>query len=182
MTKKFKVRSTELGGLFLIENNKFIDDRGSLTKTFSEELFAEVGIGKRFKESYYSISKKNVLRGMHYQKHPFGHGKLVHVIEGEILDVIVGLGGTENPANRGKTFSTILSSENNRSLYVPDGYAHGFLVTSDKAVVVSYMTECYNEQHDAGVHYNSFGFEWPTTNPIVSLKDQNQILMTQLVY
>mgnify|MGYP001371338327 CR=1 FL=1 len=120
------------------------------------------------------FSEKNVLRGMHFQRHPYGHAKLVNVIEGEILDVVIGIGGKTNTKNRGQIFSTILSEENNRSLYIPEGYAHGFLVLSEQAIVVNHLTSVFNAENDTGIHYDSFGYDWPIKNPIISEKDENQ--------
>ena len=181
MTPKFRCQPTILDDVFLIDNSKFTDERGSFIKIFNNEYFSENNLSVDFKESYYSVSKKNVIRGMHFQKYPFGHAKLVHVIEGEILDVVVGVGGLANERNKGKVFSTVLSSTNSRSVYIPDGYAHGFLVLSEQAIVVNCMTSCFNKESDSGVHYNSFGFDWPVNNPIVSDKDKEQMPFSQLM-
>ena len=166
--------------MFIVQKSRFEDERGDFIKIFNADAFGSAGLPADFKESYYSHSHKNVLRGMHFQRHPFGHAKLVSVIEGEILDVCVGIGGTLNARNRGKFFSTILSKSNNRSLYIPDGYAHGFLVLSERAIVVNHMTSVFNPEYDAGIHYDSFGFDWPVKNPIVSEKDRNQINFNEL--
>jgi dTDP-4-dehydrorhamnose 3,5-epimerase len=181
MTSKFRFYPTSTDGIVLIDNSKFSDSRGSFVKVFNDDYFAENNIVLNLKESYYSVSQKNVLRGMHFQKYPFGHAKLVHVIDGEILDVVVGIGSPMNKSNKGKIFSTVLSSANSRSLFIPEGYAHGFLVLSEKAIVVNYMTSCFNEESDSGIHYNSFGFDWPVGAPIVSDKDKAQISFTQLM-
>lgn len=169
----FKKISTDLDDVFILEKRKFEDDRGIFVKTFNEKAFKELGLATNFKEAVYSISKKNVLRGCHYQQYPFGHAKLVNVIEGEILDVVVGIGGKMNTRNRGKFYSTILSKENNRSLYIPDGYAHGFLCLSEYAIVSYQTTSVYNPENDTGVRYDSFDFNWPVDNPIISEKDKN---------
>ncbi len=171
----FKKIKTTIDDVWLIERNTFKDERGVLSKTFNFDIFATLGIDTIFRESIYSVSRKNVLRGMHYQKHPHGHTKLIHVIEGEILDVVLGIGGKANAKNKGECFSCILSSTNRLSMFIPDGYAHGFLVLSEKAIV-SYMTSSvYNKDSDSALHYNSFGFDWPCDNPIVSEKDQQAI-------
>ena len=109
---------------------------------------------------------------MHYQQYPFGHAKLVSVLEGEILDVIFGIGGMLNTRNRGKYFSAILSDENRKTLFIPDGYAHGFLCLSDRAVVSYQTTSVYNAEADRAIHWDSFGYEWPINNPILSDKDR----------
>ena len=173
MPSQFTKIATHLDDVFILEKSRFEDLRGQFIKTFNEDAFREMGLATTFRESVYSISKKNVLRGCHYQKYPYGHAKLVNVIEGEILDVIVGIGGKENPHNKGKFFAAILSRENNRSLYIPDGYAHGFLCLSDHAIVSYHTTTVHNPENDTGVHYRSFGFDWPIENPIISEKDRN---------
>ena len=168
--KQFEKISTNIDDVFILEKAKFEDHRGTFIKTFNEQAFRELGLATNFREATYSISKRNVLRGCHFQQHPFGHAKLVNVMEGEILDVVVCIGGKMNTRNRGKHFSTILSKDNNRSLYIPDGYAHGFLCLSDYAIVSYQTTSIYNAENDTGVHYNSFGFNWPIENPILSKK------------
>jgi dTDP-4-dehydrorhamnose 3,5-epimerase len=111
------------------------------------------------------------LRGTHYQHYPYGAAKIVSVVKGSILDVVVGVGGKFNTRNRGKIFSVELSQSNKKSLYIPDGYAHGFLVLSEEAVVVYHQTNHFNAAADKGINFNSFGFEWPIQHPIVSEKD-----------
>lgn len=172
MSLQFKFIPTPLNDVFLIENGKYIDARGSFIKLFNQELFLKNGLKANFQESYYSISQKNVLRGMHFQKHPHGHAKLVYVVEGEILDVIVCI--KDGNVNHGKIYSTVLSSEDGKSLYIPDGYAHGFLVLSEKAIVINSLTSSHQDSHEAGIHFASFGFDWPVKNPIISEKDRNQ--------
>ena len=169
----FELIKTDLDDLFLIQRPIFRDERGVFIKTYNEDIFSALGMPTCYKESVYSISRKGVLRGMHYQKQPHGHVKLVNVIEGEILDVVVGVGGEINPANVGKFYATILSKENNRSLVIPNGYAHGFLCLSEHAIVSYQTTTGYNPESDAGVRFDSFGFTWPTDNLIISNRDIN---------
>ena len=169
---QFNFIATPLDDVFVIQKSKFEDERGVFIKIYNKDAFDCVGLSLDFKESYFSFSKRNVLRGMHFQRHPFGHAKLITVIEGEILDVCVGIGGELNKRNTGKFFSTILSKENSKSLYIPDGYAHGFLCLSNTAIVVSHMTTVFSAENDDGIHYQSFGFKWPVDNPILSSKDK----------
>ena len=171
----FRRIETTIDDVWLIERNNYNDERGVFSKTFNSKIFESLGLATTFCETIYSVSKKNVLRGMHYQQHPFGHTKLVHVIEGEILDVVVGIGGKLNMQNRGKFFGHVLSNRNRLSMYIPDGYAHGFLVLSEKAIV-SYMTSSvYNQDNEKALHYDSFGFDWPCEKPIVSERDQRAV-------
>ena len=176
----FKLYSTSIDDLFLLERPKHIDERGIFGKTFNEEAFRSFKLSTQFKESVFSVSVKNVLRGMHYQQYPFGHVKLVSVLEGEILDVVVCIGGKFNTRNRGKFYSAFLSADNNRTLYIPDGYAHGFLCLSDKAIVQYQTTSVYNADADRAIRYDSFGFEWPIHNPVLSQKDNKARLFNHM--
>ena len=173
MENQFQKVSTPLDDVFIIKRFIHSDERGAFTKTFNLNMFKELNLEGAFeiKESLCSKSKKDVIRGMHYQQHPHGTAKIVSVVKGRILDVIVGIGKKYNSANRGKIFSVELSDNNAKSLYVPDGYAHGFLVLSEEAIVVYHQTNHFNADADKGINFNSFGFQWPITNPIVSKKD-----------
>lgn len=168
--QQFNFISTDFDGVYIVEKTSFEDDRGIFVKAYQEELFREFNINANFKESYHSISKKNVLRGMHYQNTPHGQAKLISVIRGEILDVIVNI-DSDDVQNYGKVYSTILSNKNNRSLYIPENFAHGFLVLSEEAIVLNNATSVYNNESDLGVHYNSFDFDWPVKDLILSNRD-----------
>ncbi len=169
--KQFNFIKTHLNDVFVIEKSKFKDNRGDFIKTFNADVFKKENLESEFKESYYSFSHRNVLRGMHYQKAPHGHAKLISVIEGKILDVCVSV----KNATKGQYFSIELSKNNNKSLYIPNGYAHGFLVLSRYAIVLNQMTSVFNLESDTGIHYKSFGYKWPVKKPILSNKDKNLI-------
>lgn len=175
MINQFEKISTPLKDVFVIKRFHQNDERGSFTKTFNLNMFNELELGQslEIRESLCSISKRNVIRGMHFQRYPYGCAKIVNVVKGQILDVIVGIGGKNNLENKGKIFSIVLSHENKKCLYVPDGYAHGFLVLSEEAIVVYHQTNHFNAEADTGIRYNSFGFNWPINNPIISHKDAN---------
>ncbi|AEF53543.1 dTDP-4-dehydrorhamnose 3,5-epimerase [Marinomonas posidonica] len=160
---------TELEGVFEIKNKKFEDQRGVFIKTFHEGVFKEYGLEADFKESFFSISKKDVLRGMHFQMPPHDHEKLVYVTCGEILDVAVDI--REDSLTYGQYFSTILSQENAKSLYIGKGYAHGFLTLSENATVVYLTSTVHSPENDTGIHWDSFGFDWHVKKPIVSERD-----------
>ena len=174
MGLQFKKIKTDFDDVFLIEREIFQDKRGEFSKTFNSDMFKEFNINSNIAEAIYSISKKNVLRGMHYQRFPFAHSKIVHVIEGEILDVVLDIEVKSNKRNYGKYYSKILSKENKLSLYIPEGYAHGFLVLSDYAIV-SYLTSTvYNAKFDEVIRYDSFSFNWPKSKELIlSEKDNN---------
>lgn len=169
---QFSLQATKFDDVYLIDQKIFSDHRGALIKVFEGQTFEKFSIDTQFSECYFSISNKNTLRGLHFQNPPFGQTKLITVLEGEILDVIVGISREKN--NLGNVMATILTKEKNQSLYVPEGYAHGFLVLSDKAVVMNHSTGIYMPDFESGVRYDSIDFEWPTNNPVVSEKDKNQ--------
>ncbi len=163
------ISPTNLDRVFEIGNKKFQDHRGLFVKTYHFDEFEKNGLQTDFRESFYSVSKKNVLRGMHFQKPPHDHAKLVYVIDGEILDVAVDI--RKNSSTFGKYFSTILSAENSKSLYVGRGFAHGFLVLSNNATVVYQTSNIHVPESDKGVRWDSFGFDWGIKKPIISDRD-----------
>ena len=175
---QFSFQETDFDDVFLIQQKYFSDHRGSLVKIFENEIFKNLNIETTFHECYFSTSPKNVVRGLHFQKSPFGHAKLITILEGEILDVIVGVSKEKN--NVGKVMANVLSKEKSHSLYVPDGYAHGFLVISEIAVVMNHSTGCFKPDYEAGLRYDSIDFDWPIENPILSDKDRDQIALADL--
>jgi len=165
-----KLTETDLKGVYVIEPKVFEDDRGVFVKTFHEQTFRESGLAFHFKESFYSTSKKGVIRGMHFQVPPHDHAKLVYVTSGRILDVVLDL--RKSSSTYGKHVSVELSDMNRRSIYIPTGFAHGFAVLSDEATVVYMLTTMYSSEHDAGIRWDSFGMDWGTRNPIMSERDR----------
>lgn len=164
------ITSTPLDGVYLIKNRIFEDHRGFFVKTFHKEIFEANGLESDFKESFYSVSKKNVLRGMHFQLPPHDHAKLVYVTSGEILDVAVDI--RKDSPTFGNCYSTTLSDANGHALYMGKGYAHGFLTLSETATVVYMTTTVHSPEHDAGVRWDSFGFDWGIESPILSERDK----------
>lgn len=165
-----KFHATPLEGLYRIEPFYFADARGGFIKTFHADEFAKNGLENEFRESYYSTSVKGVIRGMHFQTPPHDHAKLVFVTSGEILDLIVDL--RKNSKTYGKYASFNLTAENRNMLYIPRGMAHGFCAVSDSATVFYFTGTVHNAAHDAGIRYDSFGFDWPMKNPVVSDRDK----------
>jgi dTDP-4-dehydrorhamnose 3,5-epimerase len=159
----------DLPGVYLIKQRNFSDLRGNFVKTFHRTTFLEYGLCGDFKESFFSESKKNVIRGMHFQVPPADHHKLVTIYAGSILDVIVDLRSGEN---FGKYISVELSREDATAIYIPKGCAHGFLSLTEGSVV-NYMTSTeHSPENDRGIRFDSFGFNWPVDNPIMSDRDQ----------
>lgn len=164
-----KLIETELKGVYIIENFCITDQRGSFVKTFNKEKYTEYGICSDFKESYFSISKKNVIRGMHFQIPPYDHEKLVYVARGEIIDVILDL--RKNSVTYGKSISVVLSDENFRSVYIPKGFAHGFRALKDETITVYNVSTVYNKDSDRGIRFDSFDYDWNAKNSILSERD-----------
>jgi len=166
-----KFNKTELQDVYIIKPNVFTDDRGVFIKSYNESVFKETGIELRLKESFYSISKRNVIRGMHFQLPPHDYAKLVYVTDGVIVDVILDL--RKNSPTYAKYISIQLSSENAKQVYIPKGFAHGFAVLSNSATVVYIQTVVHSPEHDTGIRWDSFGMNWNINDPILSRRDQN---------
>ena len=166
-----KFIQTLIPGAYLIHPKFFKDKRGVFIKTFHIDTFKEQNIECDFKESFYSYSKKNVIRGMHFQNPPHDHAKLVYVSQGAVLDVLVDL-RKGSPAY-GKFFSAELSSENHQLIYIPQGCAHGYLSTKDNSCVIYMHTTVHVPGADTGIHFESFGFNWGVENPILSDRDKS---------
>lgn len=164
-----KLIQTGFDGLYILETVNFTDNRGSFQKLFNFDYFNENSLDTDFKEFYYSVSGKNVIRGMHFQLSPHEHTKLVYVSKGSILDVVVDL---RKHSNTYKQYYHIeLNDMDAKYLYIPKGFAHGFLSLEDGTIVNYAQTSCYNNDADCGIAYSSFGFEWGVENPIVSGRD-----------
>lgn len=166
-----KIEKTELEGVFIINNFSATDNRGGFVKTFNKEMFSNNSIDFEIRESYFSISKKDVIRGMHFQIPPHDHEKLVYVPKGKILDVIVDL--RKNSSTYKKVITVELSSENKKSIFISKGLAHGFKSLEDNTITVYNVTTEYNSDCDKGIHFNSFGFDWEIREPIISERDSN---------
>lgn len=164
-----KTTPTQLPGVIIIEPQVFSDARGSFIKPFHKQTFKELGFEHDFQENFYSLSKKNVIRGMHFQTPPQDHAKLIYVPRGEILDVIVDL--RNGSPTYGQHASVILSAENHKMVYIPKGCAHGFLSLQDDSCTTYLQSTMRSAEHEGGIRYDSFGFDWGVSNPITSERD-----------
>lgn len=168
-----KVTPTQIEGLVVIEPHVFGDDRGYFMETYNQQVFAEAGLTMTFVQDNQSKSKKGVLRGLHLQTR-FSQGKLVRVISGEVYDVGVDL--RKGSPTYGQYAGVRLSGENKKMFYVPEGFAHGFLVLSEEAVFTYKCTNLYRPEYDAGIIYNDpgIGIDWPLDGlePLLSEKDK----------
>lgn len=173
---KIKVTPCEIEGLYVIEPKVFGDERGYFVETYNKEEFAECGLNMEFVQDNQSKSKKGVLRGLHFQKQ-FPQGKLVRVLSGEVFDVAVDI--RKGSKTFGKWFGVTLSDTNMKQFYVPEGFAHGFVVLSDTAVFAYKCTEFYHPEDEGGIRWDDpdIGIEWPIEEGmevILSDKDRDR--------
>ncbi len=170
---------TSLPGVILIETEVFFDNRGFFMETFHQRKYAELGIISTFVQDNFSHSKKGILRGLHYQLR-YPQAKLVYVLSGEIFDVVVDI--RRGSPTFGKWEGIILSSENRRQIYIPEGFAHGFCVLSESADVVYKCTNFYMPGDDLGIFWSDpqINIEWPVKNPILSDKDSKHPLLSNI--
>ena len=164
-----KIVETDIKGLKILEPHIFEDSRGGFIKTYTDDFFQKNGMSIEIKESYFSISHKDVIRGMHFQTPPHEHLKLVYVPRGKILDVVLDI--RQNSPTYGQYFSTELSAENAKVLIIPKGLAHGFKSLEDNTNVTYMQTSCYAPSNDTGIRYDSFGFDWECDQPKSSARD-----------
>ena len=180
---KFEFIKNEIEGLVVIKPTVFGDDRGFFMETFHKEEFAAAGITREFVQDNHSKSSKGVLRGLHFQTENT-QGKLVRVIKGEVFDVAVDC--RPQSATFGKWYGVTLSEENKVQFYVPEGFAHGFVVLSDEAEFVYKCTDLYNPKAEGGIPYNdeTIGIEWPEIDCEVKLseKDKKHPAFTQQTF
>lgn len=170
--KKMKVAETSLPGVVIFEPDLFRDDRGYFMETWNAERYRLTGISEDFVQDNVSFSHKRVLRGLHYQE-PRAQGKLVYVLYGEVFDVAVDI--RMRSPTFGKWTGAVLSADNKRQMFVPAGFAHGFLVMSEAALFVYKCTEQYAPALEGSVLWEDpdIGIKWPLRNPILSKRDAN---------
>jgi dTDP-4-dehydrorhamnose 3,5-epimerase len=166
---------TSLPGVFILEPRVFADERGFFFESYNQQALADAGITENFVQDNHSCSSRNVLRGLHYQvEHP--QGKLVRVVEGEIIDVAVDL--RRSSPSFGRWEAVRLSGDNKRMLWIPPGLAHGFRVLSEEAHVLYKATDYYAPEHERTLAWNDpyLKINWELDGePIVSAKDQSGV-------
>lgn len=162
-------QATDIPGLFVVRSRMVGDARGSFLKLFHEPSFAAAGLRSDWRESYCSTSVGGVVRGMHFQVPPADHAKLVFCLEGEVLDVILDL--RRGSPSEGQAASFALRAEDGNGVYIPSGCAHGFLGVSERSTMLYMVTSAHSAEHDQGIAWNSFGFDWPVATPILSERD-----------
>ncbi len=168
----FSFHKTQIEGVYHIEMKKHGDNRGFFMETYKREALASAGLNYNFVQDNCSLSRKGVLRGLHYQK-KYPQAKLVYVISGKVFDVAVDL--RRDSATYGRSICAELSDENNRQLLIPRGFAHGFLVMSDFAIFAYKCDDYYYPEDEGGIAWNDpeIAIPWPEIRPILSEKDQH---------
>jgi len=163
--------------VILVEAKSFPDERGFFLESFKQSSFIENGINTKFVQDNYSRSIKGVLRGLHYQKNPKAQAKLVTVLRGEIFDVVIDI--RKDSPTYGKWVSEILSDQNHKLLYIPEGFAHGYCVLSDEADIFYKVNQEYSPVYDSGFIWNDpeVAINWPLDKPTISEKDQKLPLL-----
>ena len=168
-----KVTPLSIPDVLLIEPQVYGDDRGFFFESFNQNKFEEV-IGKKinFVQDNHSKSIKGVLRGLHYQLAPKAQGKLVRVIQGEVFDVAVDL--RKSSPTFGKWVGEILSADNKKQMWIPEGFAHGFVTLSDTAEFLYKTTDFYSKEHEQAIRWNdeTIGIQWPIKDISLSVKDE----------
>ena len=164
---------TGIEGLWVIKPKVFADARGYFFESYNKELFAKNGLNLNFVQDNQSLSHKGVLRGLHFQNPPFAQGKLVRVITGAVLDVAVDI--RKNSPTYGKYFSAELTEENKTMMYIPEGFAHGFLTLRDNTVFSYKCTNLYDKASEDSIKWNdpTIGVNWNVKDPLLSEKDIN---------
>ncbi|WP_312072909.1 dTDP-4-dehydrorhamnose 3,5-epimerase [Atlantibacter sp.] len=171
--------STEIPEVLIFEPKVFGDSRGFFFESFNKKIFDEaVNRNVEFVQDNHSLSSKGVLRGLHYQIEPFAQGKLVRCIEGEVFDVAVDI--RVSSPTYGKWVGVNLSADNHRQLWIPEGFAHGFLTLSDRAQFVYKTTNYYHPQSDRGIIWNDqdININWPSIDIPINLSEKDKVQPT----
>jgi len=177
----FRFRRLDTPEVVIIEPRVFQDERGFFMETYKYSEFAAFGIKERFVQDNHSKSRRGVLRGLHYQNPPRGQGKLVRAISGEVYDVAVDI--RQGSSTYGRWVGAVLSEDNKRMLYIPEGFAHGFMALSEVAEVLYKTTEEYAPETEAGIIWNDpmIGIKWPIEKPILAPKDAQWPVLSEAI-
>ncbi len=174
-----KIMQTDLPGCVVIEPRVFGDERGFFYESWNHSRFREAGIDATVVQSNVSQSTRGVLRGLHYQW-PNPQGKLVSVLEGEVYDVAVDV--RRGSPHFGRWTAAMLTADNKRHFWIPEGFAHGFVVVSERATFTYLCTALYDAPADAGIRWNdaAIGIDWPVAHPILSGKDERAPFLAEI--
>jgi dTDP-4-dehydrorhamnose 3,5-epimerase len=174
-----RVVETHLPGVLILEPRLFHDIRGRFAVAWQRDAYRDVGVDAEFVQDNISVSRSGVVRGLHYQ-HPRPQGKLVTVLQGAVLDVAVDL--RRDSHTFGQWVGAALSAENMKQLWIPVGFAHGFAVSSGEAVVAYKCSDFFAPEHDRALRWNDpdVGVEWGVRNPLLSQKDRDAPLLSEI--
>lgn len=161
---------TLLPGCYELAVKKLEDERGAFVKTFNASWFQSLGLSVDWREQYYSISNKGVVRGLHFQLPPHDHAKLVYCIAGYVKDYVVDL--RVGSPTFGKFAEFELTAEKGNMIYIPKGMAHGFCTLDSPATLIYNVTSTHHPDSDVGIHWDSIGIEWPISTPAISDRDR----------
>lgn len=167
----FVLKKSKIAGCFELQPKVFEDARGRFVKVFHEQAFAAQGLQTDFAEEYYSVSYKNVIRGMHFQLPPMDHVKMVYCVEGKVMDAVIDLRIGSPTYGQYEVFE--LSAAKANCIYIPKGMAHGFCALSEQAIMVYKVSTIYSPAHDAGILWNSVGIPWQQPEAILSVRDES---------
>ena len=168
-----KVQQTGFEGLYIIQPSVFEDKRGYFFESWNQQKFRDQGLDFKFVQDNQSMSAANVLRGLHFQVPPWEQGKLVQVTQGSALDVVVDL--RKDQPTFGQNYKLVLSSREKNMLWIPPGFAHGFLTLEDNTVFFYKCTQLYNKESERAILWNDpqLNIDWGIENPVVSEKDKS---------
>lgn len=170
-----QIIDTAIADVKLIKPTVFGDHRGYFYESFRKDAFEQLNVQAEFIQDNQSMSKKNILRGLHFQAPPYEQGKLVRVIKGSVIDVVVDI--RKSSASYGKHVKVELNEDNMLQLWVPPGFAHGFLTLEDDSIFSYKCTQYYHRESEGAIYWNSelLGIQWGIDEPIISEKDQNAV-------
>ena len=172
-----KLSQSKLKGCYLLKSDIYRDERGCFNKIYHQDIFKRKGVDIDVKEQFYTVSNKDVLRGMHFQLPPYNHEKLVSCLSGSILDVVLDLRKSSDTYGKYDVFE--LNGNDGNSIYIPSGMAHGFLSLEDNSGVLYSTSTVHNIEVDSGIQWDSFDFNWKCEEPIISKRDQEHIALNQ---
>jgi len=169
-----QVIKTDFEGLFIVELKAFFDERGYFTESYNENFYKTLGITDNFVQDNISVSKKGVVRGLHFQNVPHAQGKLVSVLRGKVFEVAVDI--RKDSPTFGKYFSCELSEENKKQVFIPVGFAHGFMALVDDTIFSYKCTDVWNKESEGGLLWNDeeINIVWPDGEKVISEKDKTQ--------
>lgn len=176
-----KVENTDIEGLLLIKPNVFKDERGYFFESFNKDKFLHAGITSEFVQDNQSLSQKGVLRGLHFQNPPFEQGKLVRVIKGAVLDVALDI--RKNSKTYGNHYAVELNETNQFMLWIPPGFAHGFLTLEDDTIFSYKCSNIYNKSSEDSILWNdpTISINWGIESPLLSEKDKTGKLFQDFI-